>query len=81
MVKRITIDPLLELRLVLGEGTMKVTIQMNERELNRLRMLADWQVREEGFNPDEITRLCQEQDELERRNGNRFGQLKHGDKS
>lgn len=45
--------------------------ELTPAELNRLRMLADWQVRQEGYDPAEITRLCQEQDEAEGRNGNR----------
>jgi hypothetical protein len=28
----------------------------------RLRMLADWQLREEGHDPDEVTRQCLEED-------------------
>lgn len=36
---------------------------MNIHELNRLRMLADWQLRELGHDPEEITRLCAESDE------------------
>jgi hypothetical protein len=36
---------------------------MNRRKLEQLRMLADWQLRQLGYNPAEITRLCQEADE------------------
>ena len=39
---------------------------MNDRKLDTLRMLADWQLRELGYDPAEITRLCLEMD---RRNG------------
>lgn len=42
--------------------TFKLTVTIDARELNRLRMLADWQVRQEGYDPDEVTRLCMEQD-------------------
>lgn len=36
---------------------------MNDHELNRLRMLADWQLKELGHDPAEISRLCAEHDE------------------
>ena len=31
---------------------------INRRQLERLRMLADWQVRQEGFDPIDITMAC-----------------------
>jgi len=36
---------------------------MNRRKLEQLRMLADWQLRQMGYDPMEITRLCGEADE------------------
>lgn len=36
---------------------------MNRRKLEQLRMLMDWQLRQLGYDPAEITRLCQEVDE------------------
>ena len=38
-------------------------MRMTPRKLEQLRMLADWQLRELGYDPMEITRLCQEVDE------------------
>jgi hypothetical protein len=36
---------------------------MNRRKLEQLRMLMDWQLRQLGYDPDLITRLCMEADE------------------
>lgn len=36
---------------------------MAPRQLEKLRMLADWQLRELGHDPKEITRLCREKDD------------------
>lgn len=38
---------------------------MTDRKLEQLRMLADWQLRAMGFDPEEITRLCLEKDARE----------------
>lgn len=39
---------------------------MNDRKLEQLRMLMDWQLVELGFDPLEINRLCQEKDERDK---------------
>ena len=35
---------------------------LTDRKLDELRMLMDWQLRELGYDPAEITRRCNEQD-------------------
>lgn len=41
---------------------MKVTREISKEEFRRIRMLADWQIRQEGYDPAEIARLSIEQD-------------------
>lgn len=36
---------------------------MNRRKLEELRMLMDWQLRQLGYDPVVITRLCQQVDD------------------
>jgi len=38
-------------------------MRMTPRKLEQLRMLADWQLRQLGYDPMEITRLCREVDD------------------
>lgn len=42
---------------------VKVSKVISLAELHRLRMLADWQLREEGYDPIEVNQLCREVDE------------------
>ena len=39
------------------------TVKITDEFLNRLRMLADWQIKEMGFDPDSITEACSKYDE------------------
>lgn len=43
--------------------TQRQQASFTPRTLERLRMLADWQIRQEGYDPDEITALCRQADE------------------
>jgi hypothetical protein len=36
------------------------TVKITDEKLSRLRMLMDWQLREEGFDPDSVTQACQQ---------------------
>lgn len=48
---------------------MKTTIGLNDRQIDRLRMLADWQLRQMGYDPAEVTARCRELDERMQRPG------------
>jgi len=39
------------------------SVKVSDWHLKRLRMLADWQLRELGFDPASVTKACQEEDE------------------
>ena len=43
------------------------TVKITDEFLNRLRMLADWQIKEMGFDPDSITEACSKYDEQSNR--------------
>lgn len=46
------------------EKTMKThCVEITSRKLDELRMLADWQIRELGFDPASITAACNERDD------------------
>ena len=38
------------------------TVKITEAKLRELRMLSDWQLREQGFDPESVTAVCEESD-------------------